>query len=82
MGEGNPLTPRRRSRQSVQEIDMQQHHIHTQQPQDLPAAAWVAIAVVGIAYILALNFIPYWTLAATAAVLVPARFIAWLRSSR
>ncbi|OZB58968.1 MAG: hypothetical protein B7X31_13130 [Thiomonas sp. 13-66-29] len=61
---------------------MQQHHIHTQQPQDLPAAAWAAIAAVGIAYVTALHFATYWTLAATAAVLIPARFIAWLRSSR
>ena len=59
-----------------------QQNLHTQQQQDLPAAASAAIAVAGIAYILALNFIPYWTLAGTAAVLIPARFIAWLRSSR
>ena len=59
---------------------MQQHHIHTQQ-QDLPLTAWAAIAATGIAYVLALNFIPYWTLAGTAAILIPARFIAWLRSS-
>ncbi|OIQ93542.1 hypothetical protein GALL_245020 [mine drainage metagenome] len=59
-----------------------QHHIHTQQQQDIPSAAWAAIAVAGIAAILALNFFPYWTLTATAAVAIPARFIAWLRSSR
>ncbi|MDE2268799.1 MAG: hypothetical protein KGL33_07280 [Betaproteobacteria bacterium] len=59
-----------------------QHHIHTQQQQDLPAAAWAAIAVAGIAYILALNFVPFATITATAAVLIPARFIAWLRSNR
>jgi len=29
-----------------------------------------------------LHFATYWTLAATAAVLIPARFIAWLRSNR
>ena len=61
---------------------MQQHHIHAQQQQDLPAAAWAAIAVAAILALLALNFFPYWTLTATAAVLIPARFIAWLRSSR
>ena len=61
---------------------MQQHHIHAQQQQDLPAAAWAGIAVAGIAYILALHFATYWTLAGTAAILIPARFIAWLRSSR
>lgn len=61
---------------------MQQHHIHTQQQQDLHAAAWAAIAVAAILALLALNFFPYWTLTATAAVLIPARFIAWLRSNR
>ena len=55
------------------------HQIHTQQHL-APTSLWVAGLIAVLAGVLALHFFPYWTLAATAAILIPARFIAWLRS--
>ena len=55
------------------------HQIHTQQHL-APTSLWVAGLIAALAGVLALHFFPYWTLAATAAILIPARFIAWLRS--
>ena len=58
-------------------------NLHTQQHNDLaPTSLWVAGLIAAVAGVLALHFFPYWTLTATAAVLIPARFIAWLRSNR
>ena len=58
-------------------------NLHTQQHSDLaPTSLWVAGGMAVLAYITALHFATYWTLTATLAILIPARFIAWLRSSR
>ncbi|WP_288060983.1 hypothetical protein [Thiomonas sp.] len=55
------------------------------QPQQLdvqhgaPASMWAAGGIAALTFLTALHFFPFVTLTAVAAVLIPARFITWLR---
>lgn len=58
------------------------------QPQQLevqhgaPLSLWIAGGIAGLAYITALYFATYWTLAGTFAVAAAVSAVRWLRSNR
>lgn len=58
-----------------------QQNLHTQQ-HEAPLSLWIAGSITVLAYITALHFATYWTLAGTAAVAAAVGAVRWLRSSR
>lgn len=58
-----------------------QQQLHTQQ-HEAPLSLWVAGGIAALAYITALHFATYWTLAGTFAIAAAVSSVRWLRSSR
>lgn len=57
-----------------------QQQLHTQH--EAPLSLWIAAGVAALAYITALHFATYWTLAGTFAIAASVSAVRWLRSSR
>lgn len=59
---------------------MQQQQLDIQH--EAPLSLWIAGGIAALAYIFALNFATYWTLAGTFAVAAAVSAVRWLRSGR
>ncbi|MDE2268577.1 MAG: hypothetical protein KGL33_06135 [Betaproteobacteria bacterium] len=56
-----------------------QQHLDVQH--EAPPSLWIAGGIAALAYIFALNFATYWTIAGTCAVAAAISAVRWLRSN-